>query len=77
MKPFGQYRLEPTNFSVIRLNRSLAAYPINVMAAIVNHEITHISYPNHGSRFHFVLDLICPGSDIISNSVAKMSIFPL
>ncbi|MDY2776769.1 MAG: SprT family zinc-dependent metalloprotease [Collinsella sp.] len=44
----------------IRINAQLAAYPPECLEFVVAHELIHLIEPNHGPRFHELLDAHCP-----------------
>lgn len=44
----------------IRLNVALAECPPECLEMVLVHELCHILEPNHGPRFHALMDLHCP-----------------
>lgn len=44
----------------IRLNTSLAECPPACLEMVLIHELCHLWEPNHGRRFHMLMDLHCP-----------------
>lgn len=50
----------------IRISSTLAAYPPACLAMVVAHELVHLKEPNHGPRFHALLDAACPQNRTIA-----------
>lgn len=44
----------------IRINARLASYPPACLEYVMIHELVHLMEPNHGKRFHMLLDVYCP-----------------
>lgn len=44
----------------IRLNTALAECPVACTTMVLLHELCHLREPNHGNRFHALMDLVCP-----------------
>lgn len=45
----------------INLNLRLALLPPELCDYVLLHELCHLRYPNHGPRFHELLESVCPG----------------
>ncbi len=74
MKPLGQCRSRQTKNPEVRLNPYLAMYPLNLTTAVIQHELCHLTMYNHSKIFHYMLSILCPDSDRISDSMLRMSI---
>lgn len=55
----------------IRINARLAAYPPACLEFVVAHELVHLMEPNHGQRFHMLLDIYCPRNRELAAALKK------
>lgn len=76
MQPLGQCRWD-RGVNTLRINRRIVHYPINVLAALINHEICHLPFHIHNKYFKVFLDMQSPGADFISDSIINIGILPL
>lgn len=47
----------------INLNMHLARLPRELMDFVIIHELCHLVYPNHGARFHELVNIACGGRE--------------
>lgn len=69
MKPLGQCRSRESNNPEVRLSPHLAMYPVNLLTAVIQHELCHLTMYNHSKIFHYMLSILCPESDRICNAM--------
>lgn len=50
-----------TSKGTIRINSALAEHPRACLEMVLTHELCHLIEPNHGPRFHALMDRHCPG----------------
>lgn len=50
-----------TSKGTIRINTALAEHPRPCLEMVLTHELCHLIEPNHGPRFHALMDRHCPG----------------
>lgn len=73
MKALGQYYYFH-NRSSIRLNQRLVHYPPIIMASVLNHEMCHMVYPNHGQEFKQMLTILAPAAEVYTQYMNHMAI---
>ena len=71
--PFGYNRLAVKNNRTnwgscssarnINLNMHLVRLPQELMDFVIVHELCHLVYPNHGARFHELVNIACGGRE--------------
>lgn len=60
----------------INLNMHLVRIPIPLMNFVIAHELCHLVYPNHGKKFHSLLNLITEGKErYLSRSLDRIKLF--
>lgn len=47
----------------INLNMHLVNLPAHLADMVMLHELVHLVYPNHGDKFHSLMELLCGGNE--------------
>lgn len=73
MKALGQYYYFHDRAS-IRLNQRLVHYPPIIMASVLNHEMCHMVYLDHGDDFKQLLGILAPAAEVYIQYMNHMGI---